>query len=136
MTPPEEEDPSEPAGKPLNGTEAAEAQLLCNALLALREAYPDMTVAQAAVLLHVAAKREPETMTDIRNATGVAASTATRAIQTLSGGARGVTRGPGPDLLQQEASKQDKRWRFVHCTAKGLKVVRRVIGTLRPRKRK
>lgn len=111
----------------LSVAEAEEARRLFEALLAFRDAYPDMTVAQAAALLLIASSPSPVSMTEIRQSVGVAASTATRAILTLSNAKRGARGAPGPALVEQSVDPTDKRWRLTRCTAKGYAAARQVI---------
>ena len=115
----------------LTSLEAEEARRLFDALQILRDAYSDMTVSQAAALLFIAFEPADANMTDIRTALGVAASTATRAVVTLSNASRGVNHETGPGLVTQTADARDRRWRLTRCTPEGLEVVRQAIKALR-----
>ena len=115
----------------LTSDEIVEAQRLFRALQVFRDAYPDMTVAQASALLLAASSREPLSMSGIRAALNVAASTATRAVLTLSKVTReGVRRRGGEDfgLVAQSVDPKDRRWRFTHCTPFGLETVRTALS--------
>ena len=114
----------------LSAEEAEEARRLFNAMQAFREVYPDMTVAQAAALLLTASAKDPISMSGIRTSLNVAASTATRAVLTLSQGAAKAS-GCEQGLVEQSVDPKDRRWRFAHCTPSGFRTVRRALESVR-----
>ena len=116
----------------LSEEEAAEARRLFEALQAFRDEYSDMTVAQAAALLLAASANEPLSMSGIRSSLDVAASTATRAVLTLSKVGPGASQNEESGLIAQTVDPKDRRWRFAHCTPSGIRTVRRALSKLRP----
>lgn len=101
------------------------------ALQAFRAVYPDMTVTQAAALLFVVSEQRPVSMSRLKQVLGVAASTATRVVLTLSSARRGVGRVKGPDLVEQTEDPDDRRWRLTRGVSRGFQVARAALGAVR-----